>query len=373
MFTRQTLASDPASWCAANRPDTPVHFFAPGALSARLRRFQRGFPGDVTFAVKANPAEGVIAQLWADGIDGFDVASPWEIALIGRLCPGAARHYNNPIRSAREIVMARDAGIRSWSVDRMSELRKLRAAGLGEGHEVSVRLKLPVAGAAYDFGEKFGATPEEATRLLARAAALGFTPAMTFHVGTQCADPQVWRSYIATVADIATRADVALHRLNVGGGFPANRLGDMDLEAIFDTIAEAARAVPGRPRLLCEPGRALVADAFALAVPVKAVEPGAVFLSDGLYGGLSELPIMGAPRYTVLRPDGRTRQGTPTPRIAWGPTCDSLDRLKAPLDLPETIAEGDVILFQAMGAYVTGVDTRFNGYGDRRTVTVTRL
>ncbi|MGR3491500.1 MAG: type III PLP-dependent enzyme, partial [Shimia sp.] len=331
------------------------------------------FPGDVTFAVKANPAEAVITQLWADGIDGFDVASPWEIELIGRLCPGAARHYNNPIRSSREITMARDAGIRSWSVDRMGELRKLRAAGLGEGHEVSVRIALPIGGAAYDFGAKFGATPDAAVKLLRCADALGFTLSMTFHVGTQCAAPGVWREYIATVADVARRAGVELDRLNVGGGFPANRSAEMDLEAIFDTIADAARGVPGAPRLLCEPGRALVADAFALAVPVKAVEDGAVFLTDGLYGGLSELPIMGAPRYSVISGAGALRGGETAPMIAWGPTCDSLDRLKGTLELPRTIAEEDVILFQAMGAYVTGVDTRFNGYGDRRTVTVAQL
>jgi ornithine decarboxylase len=54
----------------------------------------------------------------------------------------------------------------------------------------------------------------------------------------------------------------------------------------------------------------------------------------------------------------------------FGPTCDSLDHLEAPLSLPDTVAEGDYILFENTGAYTHSIATRFNGYGDVKTVVV---
>ncbi len=353
-----------------HRPDleSPVLFFAPAALQAMARRFLAGFPGLVTYAVKANPEEGVIANLAAAGVRGFDVASPEEIALIRRLVPGAVLHYNNPVRSRREIAQGVAMGVASWSVDSHSELAKLLAA-LPTGAEVAVRFKLPVAGAAYDFGAKFGAEPGPAAALLAQVAAAGMLPALTFHPGTQCTDPRAWAAYIHAAGAIARDAGVRVARLNVGGGFPSHRRAAEApaLEAIFAAIAAQTAAVFGdaAPALVCEPGRALVADSFALATQVKAVrDDGAVFLTDGIYGALAEAPLMGLPDRMELRcPDGRPRTGWPRPREVFGPTCDSVDRLPGMVPLPSDIAEGDHLLFHGMGAYSTVTNTRFNGFG----------
>ena len=348
--------------------DTPVHFFAPAILADRLARFRAGFPGLVTYAVKANPAEQVIAQLWAGGLHGFDVASPAEIAMITTLCPGAPLHYNNPVRSGAEIAAGIAAGVVSWSVDEIGELDKL--SGIAPGSEVAVRFKLPVAGAAYNFGAKFGAEPDDAVALLQAVAARGLSPALTFHVGTQCCDPAAWTTYIHAAAGIAARAGVTIARLNVGGGFPSGRDGQgVDLQPYFDAISAAVAVFPTRPVLICEPGRGLVGDAFAYAVQVKSSRGERVYLSDGIYGGLSEFPSMGVPAFRVV---GRANAAT-TPRIVYGPTCDSLDVLPGRVDLPTDLGLGDWIVFSATGAYLNGVTTMFNGYGGRTTVPVTQL
>ncbi|MGY6633762.1 MAG: type III PLP-dependent enzyme [Alkalilacustris sp.] len=348
--------------------EAPVLFFAPAALQAVARRFLAGFPGLVTYAVKANPDAEVIANLATAGVRGFDVASPEEIALVRRLVPDAALHYNNPVRSPREITQALALGVASWSVDSRSELAKLVAA-LPEGAEVSVRFKLPVTGAAYDFGAKFGAKPEVASALLAEVAAAGLTPALTFHPGTQCTDPRAWAAYIHAAAEIGRAAGVRVARLNVGGGFPSHRRAAEapPLEAIFATVARETAAAFGAdaPALVCEPGRALVADAFTLAARVKAVrDDGAVFLNDGVYGALAEAPVIGlTDRIEVRAPGGALRSGGPRPREVFGPTCDSIDRLPGLVPLPADIAEGDHVLFHGMGAYSTVTNTRFNGFG----------
>ena len=104
MGTQKTVWDNPAEIIRHLQPDHPVMAFAPTVLQDRARQFLTGFPGLVTYAVKSNPDEAVIQNLVTAGIQGFDVASPFEIDLIGRLAPRAARHYHNPVRSRREIA-----------------------------------------------------------------------------------------------------------------------------------------------------------------------------------------------------------------------------------------------------------------------------
>jgi ornithine decarboxylase len=368
---------DPRAHLLRHAPDAPVLYFGPVRLQAIAQEFLHGFPGLVTYAVKANPDAEVLANLVRAGIEAFDVASPEEMRAVRAVAPDAALHYNNPVRSPGEVTTAAEMGVRSFSVDCLSELRKLRGT-VSKDSEVSVRLALPVAGAAYHFGDKFGAAPGPAADLLRAVASSGFIPSITFHPGTQCADPQAWASYIAAAADVANMAGVRLHRLNVGGGFAAHRTGAVpDLGAIFSRIrAEVALHFGSdAPRLVCEPGRAMVADAFSLAVRIKAVrDSGAIFVNDGVYGGLTEIRDIGAPdRITVIGPDGTPRRGDPRPRVVYGPTCDSIDRLPDPLPLPDDLEDGDHILIAGMGAYTRSLSTGFNGYGLRDVVTVARL
>lgn len=357
------------------QPDQPVLYFSPQVLQATARRFLAGFPGLVTYAVKANDARVVLENLLAAGVGGFDVASPAEMRKLRSVHPKVALHYNNPVRSPAEIAEARALGIASYSVDGMGELGKLIRGLSPQGIEVAVRLHLPVKGAAYDFGEKFGEGPDGAVELLRAVAAAGFIPAMTFHPGTQCTDPAAWVAYIETCAEVARRAGVRLARLNVGGGFAADRGGPVPgLEAVFAAIGAARDRAFGAeaPELVCEPGRAMVADAYTLVAQVKAVRAcGAVFLSDGIYGGFSEAPSLGIPdRITTCRPDGTPHMGARSGRTVYGPTCDSLDRLPRPVALPADLAEGDYVIAQGMGAYSTATVTRFNGYGAIRVITV---
>jgi ornithine decarboxylase len=197
---------------------------------------------------------------------------------------------------------------------------------------------------------------------------------MTFHVGTQCKEPQAFASYIAAAARIAKEAGVTVGRLNVGGGFPAGRDGQpVDLLPFFTAIDKATEAFETRPILVCEPGRGMVADSFAYAVQVKSVRAGRVYLNDGVYGGLAEFPSMVISLHTVVGHMGEARSATRQPMTVFGPTCDSIDQLPGTLELPVDLSEGDWILFRSMGAYLTGMTTRFNGYGDWHTVTVQSL
>lgn len=349
-----------------HRPDAPVLYFAPSVLQATARSFIDGFDGLVTYAVKANDRPEVLSNLVTAGITAFDVASPAEMLAVRAADATAVLHYNNPVRSTEEIAAGITAGVASWSVDDSDALRKLDA--VPRSAEVAVRFALPVKGAAYDFGAKFGATPQNAAVLLREVARMGFVPSLCFHPGTQCEDPRAWASYLIEAARIAAMAGVRPGRINIGGGFAADRgLGAPDHDAVFNAVKAAKLSAFGAagPKLLCEPGRAMVAASCVLAARIKAVRAAGqtVFLNDGIYGGLVDIRDMGLPGpVQVLGPKG-PRRSMATPRVVFGPTCDSLDRLPDGLMLSQDAEEGDYVLFGGMGAYSIAMSTKFNGYG----------
>jgi ornithine decarboxylase len=379
MGLSKTIWASPSEFIRTQQPDNPVLFFAPAVLQATAKRFIAGFPGLVTYAVKSNPDEMVIQNLIAAGVNGFDVASPFEIEMIGRLAPGAAMHYNNPVRARHEIAFAVEHGVKSYSVDSHSELRKLAELVPAAGTEISVRFKLPVKGSAYNFGAKFGATAEEAVSILREVVAFGFVPSITFHPGTQVNDLTLWEQFIGKSAWIAREAGVKIARLNVGGGFPSHRTGAgvLTLEDIFATINRSAAEAFGadRPQLVCEPGRGMVGDAFSSVARIKAIRDGQhVFLNDGVYGSLAEMPIIGMiDRIEAMSPEAEPRTGAGVNRILFGPTCDSVDRLPGEIALPGDLEEGDFLMFSGVGAYSTVTNTRFNGFGELQVATVMRL
>lgn len=377
MYPARPVHHSPADILRRLDPEAPVLCLAPEVLQATARSFIGGFPGLVTYAVKANPEPAVLENLTAAGLRAFDVASIPEIEHLRATLPGTILHYHNPVRSRAEIERAVALGVRCFSLDSAGELHRL-AARVPHDAELSVRFKLDAKGAAYDFGEKFGAHPDTAIALLRAVKGAGFTPSLTFHPGTQCAPTQVWRAYVREAARIAQQAKVGIARLNVGGGFPAHRMQDdaPDLAAIFETIREAAHAGFGgnTPALVCEPGRGMVAECCTLLTRVRAVRGGHVFLNDGIYGGLAEmLTLEMTNRLTVLTAEGRPRSGPARDWTVFGPTCDSLDRLPGIIRLPATLEEGDAVLVHGMGAYSGVTATRFNGFGAVRLETVHQL
>ena len=70
------------------------------------------------------------------------------------------------------------------------------------------------------------------------------------------------------------------------------------------------------------------------------------------------------PRHiAVFNPKGAERRGKHAPRIIFGPTCDSLDRVHEPMALPSDMKEEDYLLIPGTGAYSSVLTSSFNGYG----------
>jgi ornithine decarboxylase len=362
-------------------PEDPVFCFSPTALAQSARTFLKGFPGEISYAVKANSSKPVLETLARSGIEMWDVASVQEMIAVRDVQAHAQFHYHNPVKSRAEIREAFDVfQCRRFAADSVAEIDKIAAViDNAAGIEIAVRFVLPRQDktSAHDFSTKFGASEAEAVSLLQHAVKLGFTPVLTFHPGSQSKDPQAYARYIEAAGRIVKEAGVEVAVLNVGGGFPARYVHSAgpELRAYFAAIEDTVRAVFGkqRPKLECEPGRGLVASCMSLLTKVKLVRQGRddLFINDGVYGALMEVWQVAElqPPYRIIR-NGEYILPGPRPMTVFGPTCDPLDRLPIPLDMPADIQEGDYIEFGTIGAYGSATMTRFNGYGGHETVTV---
>jgi ornithine decarboxylase len=360
---------------AVERPDVPMHCLRPAAISGAAARFVAGFPGDVLYAVKCNPDPAVLRAVWDGGVRHFDCASAPEVALVRGLFPGAVLHFMHPVKSRPALRAAWAAGVRDTVLDCAGELAKIVGETPAGDRGLLVRLALPRGQAAYDLSGKFGAPVEEAAALLRAARPHATRLGISFHVGSQCLDPQAWRDAMALAGTAIRRSGVGVDIVDVGGGFPVAYPGSVPppLGAYFAAIEAAFEELdlPATTRLWAEPGRALVAGGVSVVAQVLLRRGNEVFINDGIYGSLSDA---GAPgfRFPVrsVRPIGSVPSAALRDFTVFGPTCDSADRLSAPVALPEDTVEGDWIEIGQLGAYGACLRTGFNGFDAIRSVAV---
>ena len=360
------------------RPVLPFYALHPARFKLAAKRFLDEFPGTAMYAVKANPAIPVLDQIYAAGIRHFDTASLAEIELIRGRYSDATCHFMAPVRLPAAAAAAwHEYGIRDFVVDSEQELDKLLTeTGGGKDLRIFVRIATPLGGAILELSSKFGTKPEDGAKLLKRISDAGATPALTFHVGSQCLSPFTYAQAVEMARRAAIAADVPIAALDVGGGFPHTYPGN-DVPPhhwYFDTIRESLSTFPleADGELLCEPGRALCAEGCTLINRVILNRGDALFLNDGKYGNMDELCQPGWTAEYVrkvywLDENGRARErtGALKPFRIYGPTCDTVDVLPQPMALPEDTALNDFIVYENAGAYSAACRTFFNGlYSD---------
>ena len=360
---------DVAAVARSLEPSYPVYCLRPGVIEANARRFTSLFPGRVLYAVKCNPAPLVLKALHLGGIRHFDTASLPEIAQVAELYPDSSSYFMHPVKTRAAIEMAYKAyGIRHFVVDHENELAKVldETAG-GQGVTIVVRLDTPPADdTLYHLSAKFGASKEATIELLQTASNHGCATGLAFHVGSQCRAPEAYRKALAIVGETIEATGVDIDVLDVGGGFPADYLGQEvpPLEDYMDAIRAGLKDIALCPtvEIFAEPGRALVAGGCSLLTQVQLRKGGQLYINDGIYGSLSEMVAAG-----IRLPARLIRLDSVAANEAHaftlnGPTCDSLDVLPGTFDLPADAREGDWIEIDQVGAYASANATRFNGF-----------
>ena len=330
----------------------------------KVRRFRAAMPRvQLHYAVKANPERRVLKVLAQEGC-GFEIASTAELELLLALgVAGAEVFYSNPMKSRASIICAAGKGVKWFVVDSVDELRRVHE--LKANARLYLRIATPNIGSDWPLSGKFGAGAGETREIIATAAKLGADLAgVTFHVGSQCRNPENWRVGIEksrAVFDAMAKAGLKPRLLDIGGGFPVRHVKPIpSIEVIGQVVNEALKAFPEEVRVIAEPGRYLVSDAgyFVCRVIGTATRSAKRWMhwDAGLFGGVIE---------TTEGLKYRIRTDRSGPDIPWhvaGPTCDSVDVVLRDEPMPSDLQEGDFIYIRNGGAYTTAYASEFNGF-----------
>lgn len=355
--------------------DDAIYVLYPQIIAAAAETYINGFPGDVLYAVKANPHPAVLKILWSAGVRHFDVASIREIDLVQSVAQDATQYLMHPVKSRRTIRYAYQAGIRDMAFDTLDELSKiLDETDSAEDLNLHVRLSVPSEGAAMPLVGKFGTSFEEAVLCLRAARPHAAKLGITFHVGSQCLDTQDYDRAIAYVRSVVDEAGVDIESLDCGGGYAIAYPGmtPPSPEAYFQVIRESlARHGFEQLQILAEPGRALCAEGGSTLARVELRRGQDLYINDGSYGSLYDAAAFGW-KYPVSCHSSEDRSGETQGFRLFGPTCDADDVMAGPFELPTDIREGDWIEVQNLGAYGQALATDFNGFQSEATVAIMR-
>jgi len=350
------------------RPVNPIYCIRPDSIKLACSWFKSNFPGQILYAIKTNPNEEVIKYIGESGINRFDVASINEIKLIKKILPKARSYYMNTVKSREHIQEAYfNYKIQDFALDTKEELQKIiEATNNAKDLTLYIRVSISNEHAEIDLSKKFGALPSEALGLLRLAKVHAKKVGLSFHVGSQCMHPISYAKGIREVGNIIKKTKIIPDIINVGGGFPSI-YPDLRPQPIENYVSEIKKAfdnlkLENKPELLCEPGRALVAECGSSIVKIVLRKKQKLYINDGTYGSLFDAGVLNFILPTRMIPNGRMASKKLTAYSLYGPTCDSADYMKGPFVLPNNLKEGDYIELGQLGAYSLTFRTKFNGF-----------
>lgn len=359
----------------ADQHETPFVVIDKQTIADSYDQLVSCFPfAKIYYAVKANPATEITELLREKG-SNFDIASIYELDKVMKTGVGPERiSYGNTIKKARDIRYFYEKGVRLFATDSEADLRNIAKAA--PGAKVYVRILTEGSTSAdWPLSRKFGCNPDMALDLLILAKQLGLDPyGVSFHVGSQQRDIDVWDAAIAKVKVIFERLKeedgITLKMINMGGGFPANYIQRTNSLATYaEEITRFLKEDFGDelPEIILEPGRSLIANAGILVSEVVLVARKSrtaverwVYTDVGKFSGLIETMDE-----SIKFPIWTEKKGEMEEVVIAGPTCDSADIMyeNYKYGLPLNLASGDRLYWLSTGAYTTSYSAvEFNGF-----------
>lgn len=376
----------------ATQHGTPLYVLDEATIRDRCKEYRREFsqryPDSlVIYACKAfiNPALALLLQ--EEGI-GLDVVSAGEISVARSVAFPADRvyfHGNN--KSRDELSFALDWRVGRIVVDNFRELGLLADLTKQNGRIQDVLLRVSpgidphthhyVATGVLDSKFGFPLATGQAEEALGKAMA---TPGLNvvglhFHLGSSIFETEPYAQAIDLVLRFAVhmkdKYGLRLAELNVGGGFGAQYQFDSPppptaeyAEVIISSILRLCHQLAlNPPRLIVEPGRAIVARAGVALYTVGATKdiPGIrryVFVDGGM--GDNIRPALYGSIYEAAVANKMNHTGTEEVTIA-GKFCESGDILIKGILLPR-LEQGDIIALPASGAYSLPMASNYNAF-----------
>ncbi len=350
------------------RHGTPLLVVSQSRLVETFETMRNHLPGvELFYAAKANPNQHVLKTLCDSG-SSVDVCSFGEMqaALEAGFTPDRMIH-THPCKTESNLIDCYNAGLRWFVYDNDHELSKI--AQYSPDVNLILRLAMSAGSSLINLSAKFGAAPTDAIDLMLAARRRGLNVrAISFHVGSQCVNPNDYRTAFQRVRQIwdeASRLGFELEMLDIGGGFPAPYRND-SLMTLADFCRNVHRSLNEcfgdlGIRLAAEPGRGLCAESVTLVTRIlgKSFRGGRTWyiIDDGLYGSFSG-KVFDHMEYDLIAENPFDLPVEPC--VVAGPTCDSSDVVCRDQLLPD-MSIGDILLVPTMGAYTNASACPFNG------------
>ncbi|MDA1041547.1 MAG: alanine racemase, partial [Planctomycetota bacterium] len=217
----------------AKKHGTPLFVVDHAELRKNYALFRKHFPRvQIYYAVKVNSDPAIVKTFYELG-GSFDVASMQEFHTVHeniKKLPAKARQdfiwdkiiYANPIKPI-ETLHELDRYKPLVTYDNQEEVKKIAKHAPHAG--LALRLRVPNTGSMVELSSKFGALPGEAVDLIKYAHDHDLVvEGLSFHVGSQCTNPENYIQAIHLCANIFAEAKsrgFTLKLLDIGGGFPA--------------------------------------------------------------------------------------------------------------------------------------------------------
>lgn len=375
----------------AGKYGTPLYVIDEDKVRRSMRKFreimQKYFPAGsrVLYASKALSYVDIYRVAASEGL-GADVVSSGEIytALKGGL-PGSAMYFHGNNKTDEDIEYALGAGVGTFVADCREELEYLDAAArrIGKKQDVLLRItpgidphthKKVVTGSV---DSKFGTPIEtgQAYELVRFALGLKNITLRGFHshIGSQIFDSGPFSDaaeiMMRFIADLSGKLGYTAEYLNLGGGYGVTYTedrADLDADRVLREISEKLTGLAGDfgievPKIIIEPGRALVAAAGVTLYTVGSVKtiPGyRTYVS--IDGGMPDNPryALYQSDYTALIASRAAEPASQRVTIA-GRCCESGDLIQenAPL---QSCRRGDILAVLVTGAYNYSMASNYN-------------
>ncbi|MER6479497.1 diaminopimelate decarboxylase [Streptomyces filamentosus] len=374
----------------ADAHGTPVYVLDEAEVRDRCRTYRAAFPAaeaDVHYAAKAFLCRGLVRLLDEEGL-GLDVCSAGELelAVTAGFPPERILLHGNA-KSPADLDTALRLGVGRIVIDGPAEIAQLAAAVGPRGHQKVMLRVTPGVGAGGHAkirtgtdGQKFGLSLRDghaqhaAARVLAQPG-LELT-GLHCHLGSQITEVKPYltalRRLVGLMARLRDAHGAVLPELDLGGGHGiAHRPGEPVLDPttlarrLRTALAEdcAAAGLPV-PRLVVEPGRAVIGPAGVALYRVLAVKttPERTFVA--VDGGMSDnpRPALYGVRYAP-RLAGRRSTAPAVRTTVAGRHCEAGDLLAEDVALPADTRPGDLLAVPVSGAYQLSMASSYNLVG----------
>jgi diaminopimelate decarboxylase len=367
---------------------TPLYVYDEVTIRARCRAFRDAFAerwpaSAVAYAGKAYLSPALCHILLDEGME-LDAVSAGEVGLaMASGYPAERIHLHGNYKPEAELAAALDTGVGRVVVDSLEELEQVEALARERARRVAIWLRLnpDVATETHaavqtgHAGSKFGLDSPAVDAAARRAMAAPWVELVGLHAhaGSQLLDVRPAERVVAFLCEAAARLraahGIAIREISPGGGLGvAYTPGEAP-----STVAEYAEAVTGAlragvarhglepPRLVVEPGRAIVAQAgVALYTigPRKLAPNGTTLVAvDGGMGDNPRPALYGA-RYHAALAERMTVPAVERARIV-GRYCESGDVLVEESMLPLARA-GETLAIPVSGAYQLAMASAYN-------------